>query len=62
MCKASAVDDAAGPNYSERDSIVTNTRTIDNTDRSEGVKNKVDIIMPDKTNKTLILVSYQLNI
>lgn len=41
-----------------RTSAGIGARTIDDADGSKGVESKVDIILPDKTNKTLILVSY----
>ena len=58
MYNASAVGDAAGPGWSERDSAETGTGIIDDADRLEGVKNKVDITTLEKSNKIPILVSY----
>ena len=50
--------DATVPGYSERNTTGTGTRTIDDADGLEGAEGKIDIIMPDKTNKLPILVSY----
>ena len=50
--------DTAGPGCSEGEGAKTGTKTMDDTDGLEGVEGKVGIIMPDKTNKTPILVSY----
>ena len=54
MCKASAIGNVAGLGGSERDG----TRMMGDADGPEGAKGKADIITPDKTNKTPILVSY----
>ena len=43
---------------SEIDSVKTGAGTIDDADGLEGAKSKINIIMPDKTNKIPILVSY----
>ena len=50
--------DVAGPGYSEGDNARSNTRMMDNADRPDRIKGKIDITLPDKTNKILILVSY----
>ena len=52
----------AGPRCSEADGAGTCAGTIGDADGPEGVEGKVDIITPDKTNKTPILVSYYLNV
>lgn len=49
---------AAGSGYCKGDSARISAGIIDNTDRLEEMEDKVDIIMPKKTNKTLILVCY----
>lgn len=63
---ASAVSDIIGPGYSEKNSAGTGTKTVAGTrgdaDGPEGSKGKIDITTLDKTNKTLILVNYWLNI
>ena len=58
MCKASAIDDAAGPGCSEGDGAKTGAKIMGDTDGPEGAEGKVNITTPDKTNKTPILVSY----
>lgn len=50
--------DITRPSYSEKDNTGTYIRMIGNMDRPERIKNKVDITISDKTNKTSILVSY----
>ncbi len=54
--------DAAGPGCSTGDGAGTGfgmgARARGDADGPETVEGKVDIITPDKTNKTLILVSY----
>ena len=49
---------AARPGYSEGDGVGTDTGSMGDADGLEGVESKVDIITPDMTNKTPILVSY----
>ncbi len=59
---ASAVGDVAGSGCSEGESARTGAgtgaRTSSDADGPEGAKGKVDITIPNKTNKTPILVSY----
>ena len=50
--------DTAGPGCSERDGAKTGIRIMGDVNGPEEAKSKVDIIMPDKTHKTPILVSY----
>ena len=50
--------DVAGPSYNERDGARTGAETMDDADGPKGAEGKIDIITPDKTNKTPILVSY----
>ena len=58
MYKANAINDATERDWNKEDNASTSTKTINNADRPEKVEGKVDIIILDKTNKTLILVSY----
>ncbi len=62
MYIASAMGDAARPSCSEGNGAGTGARTSAKTRRDvdgpEKVVSKVDITTSDKTNKTLILVSY----
>ena len=44
--------------YSERDNAGTSARTINDANGPKKAKGKIDIIMPNKTNKTPLLVSY----
>lgn len=46
----------AKPSYSKKDSTRIGIRIISDVDRPEGAKNKVNIIMLDKINKTSIRV------
>lgn len=60
---ASIISDTAGLGCSKRDNARTNTGTgtkmKDDANEPERAEGKVvDITMPNKTNKTLILVSY----
>lgn len=52
------MDDAARPGCSEKDDAGTGTGTMGHIDGLERAKSKIDITIPNKTNKTLILVSY----
>ena len=52
------MSDIAGPDYSKEDDAKTDAGMIDDTNRPEGAKSKVDITMSDKINKTPIIVSY----
>ena len=58
MYQANAIDDAAKPGYSEEDGARTGVKIIGDANRPEGVEGKTDIIMPNKTNKISILISY----
>ncbi len=55
---ASAMGDAAGVNCSAEDDAGTGAGARGDADGPEAAEGKIDITMPDKTNKTLILVSY----
>ena len=52
------MEDTTGLGCSKRDNAGTDTRTIGDIDGPKKAKSKVDIIMLNMTNKTLILVSY----
>ena len=49
--------DAAGPSSNKGDGADIGIGMIGDADRQEGAEGKVDITMPDKTNKTSILVN-----
>ncbi len=59
---ASTMDNAARPGCNKGDDTGTGAGTgagtRDDMDGREGVKDKVDIITSDKTNKTSILLNY----
>lgn len=63
---ANAIGDTTEPGRSEGDGtrtgaqidVKTGARTKDDADEPEGVKSKIDITTPNKTNKTPILISY----
>lgn len=52
---ANAMGDAVGPSYSTNDGVWTGAGTVTeirgDADGPEGLESKIDIIMPDKTNK-----------
>ena len=50
--------DAAVPSCSKGDGTRTGAGTMSNAYGPEGAESKVDITTSDKTNKTLMLVSY----
>lgn len=58
----SAIDNAAGPDCSEGDGTRTSTEmavgTRDDADGPKRTKDIVDITTSNKTNRTLLLVSY----
>lgn len=57
MYKINIVGDVARQGCSKSDNVGICTRTIGDTDGPKGVKDKINIIMLDKINKILILVS-----
>ena len=52
------MSDVAESGYNKGDGVGTGAGTMDNANEPKGAEGKIDITTPNKTNKTLILVSY----
>ena len=52
------MSDGARPNCSEGDNARIGARMMGVADKSEKAESKIDIITPDKTNNTPLLISY----
>lgn len=52
------MDEIIQPGYNKGNNIGTDARIMDDINRLEGAKDKINITTPDKTNKSPILINY----